>query len=129
MNTEQTVFAGVPSIVSTKGTHIVADFYDCRSELLDDEQYLTDLLVQAAEKAKATVLGKTSHSFDPHGVTILILLAESHISIHTWPEKGYAAVDVMTCGENMQPQIAIDTIVKALESAEVKQTLITRGDK
>ena len=129
MKPEYSSYAGVASVVSTKGTHIVADLYGCDGVLLDDEKFLIELLVNAATKARATVLNKVAHSFDPHGVTILVLLAESHLSIHTWPETGYAAVDVMTCGDNMKPQIAIDAIVDALKVDDVKQTTISRGDK
>lgn len=115
--------------ISTKGTHILADLYDCNPIYLNDKEKLVDLLHRAADIAHATVLGETSHAFQPHGVTALLLLAESHISIHTWPETGYAAVDVMTCGDTMQPQEAIDLIQRELASSQAEVSQISRGTK
>lgn len=97
------------------GSHVVADLYDCPTDILNDSDLLVTYACQAAENAGATILEVISHRFDPQGVTVLLLLAESHLSIHTWPETGMAYVDCFTCGEETSPEIAIEHIAKALE--------------
>ena len=80
------------------GCHYILDISDADSTILNDEEYLKDVLESAAIVSGCTVLQTISHKFSPQGVTAITMLAESHISIHTWPEKGEAAVDVFTCG-------------------------------
>jgi S-adenosylmethionine decarboxylase len=79
--------------------HIVFTLYGCQSSLLDDEDYIRKILWEATHHMGATFLKTTTHKFDPQGVTAVTLLAESHISIHTWPEKGTAVCDIFTCGK------------------------------
>ena len=81
------------------GTHYLVDIAAADPKFLDDEEFLRNLLESAARYAGATVLQTHSHKFDPQGVTAFCLLAESHISIHTWPEDGRCAVDMFTCGD------------------------------
>ena len=76
------------------------------------------ILNRAAKLAKATVLNLISNKFEPHGVTAIALLAESHISIHTWPESNYSAVDIFTCGQNMFPDLACQYLIEALKAEE-----------
>lgn len=97
------------------GSHVVADFYDCPAALLDDVDLLLAHACRAAEAAGATILEVVAHQFEPQGVTVLLLLAESHLSIHTWPETGMAYVDCFTCGESTDPEIAVDYLAMALE--------------
>ena len=85
-------------------------------ENLDDEVFLRSAITQAAERAGATLLNLITHQFQPQGVTGLALLAESHISIHTWPEAGYAAVDVFTCGDHTMPEKACAVLSEELGS-------------
>lgn len=80
------------------GKHCVAEVYGCKPEILNDETALVEMFKSAIELAGATLLNIASHKFEPQGVTIVALLSESHISIHTWPELGSAALDVFTCG-------------------------------
>jgi S-adenosylmethionine decarboxylase len=80
------------------GRHAIFELYDCSSKLLDDEQYIVSSMVEIARQLGATVLSSSSHKFEPQGVTAILLLSESHISIHTWPEKGFATCDIFTCG-------------------------------
>ncbi len=96
--------------------HCILELYDCPANLLDDACYIQQMLREAAQKAKSTLLGEVSHQFEPHGVTALALLAESHISIHTWPETGYVAVDVFTCGSHTQPEAACTFLIQALQA-------------
>jgi S-adenosylmethionine decarboxylase len=93
--------------------------------LLDDERYLVELLENAAEASGATVLETISKKFAPQGVTVVSLLSESHISIHTWPEEGRAAVDVYTCG-NSNPKIGCDIIIHQLYSQSHTLSYIER---
>jgi len=107
------------------GKHYLLNLYGCSFVLLDDEQYLIELLENAAEASGATVLQTISKKFDPQGVTVVSLLAESHISIHTWPEEGRASVDVYTCG-NSNPKIGCDIIVHQLYSQSHTLSYIER---
>lgn len=97
----------------------------CSLSLLDNEHFLRDLLENAAEACGAHVLQSMSHQFQPQGVTAICLLSESHISIHTWPEKGEAAVDVFTCGDS-EPKIACDIIIEQLKAEHYTLDYINR---
>lgn len=110
----------------TVGAHVLADFWGCQFEKLNDAQFLMDSLRQAAQSAHMTILGERSHKFEPQGFTGLLLLSESHISIHTYPERGYAAIDVFTCGGGMTEN-AIEFLRKALQPAIVKEMIVQRG--
>jgi S-adenosylmethionine decarboxylase len=88
------------------GKHCILELYDCDPGKLNDEAFIRTSIATAAKEAGATVLHLISHHFQPQGVTGLVLLAESHLSIHTWPESGYAAVDVFTCGDHTMPDRA-----------------------
>ena len=88
------------------GKHCILELYDCDPAKLNDEAFLRTTITNAAKRAGATLLNLITHRFEPQGVTGLALLAESHISIHTWPENGYAAVDVFTCGDHTMPEQA-----------------------
>ena len=98
------------------GKHCILELYSCSSRKLDDEAFLRSTITNAVQQAGATLLQLISHRFDPQGVTGLALLAESHLSIHTWPESGYAAVDVFTCGDHTMPELACHELVHALEA-------------
>jgi S-adenosylmethionine decarboxylase len=107
------------------GKHFLLNLYGCSSIFLNDEHFLIDLMKNAAVASGATVLKTTSHKFDPQGVTAICLLSESHISIHTWPEEGKAALDVYTCG-SANPKIGCDIIIAQLNPTEYKLTFIQR---
>jgi S-adenosylmethionine decarboxylase proenzyme len=85
--------------VKTSGIHLLAEYHGCSQVLLDDTAALETLLREAAAAADARVLHAVFHRFRPHGVSGVLVIEESHLSIHTWPEAGYAAVDFYTCGE------------------------------
>jgi spermidine synthase len=111
----------------SRGEHLLLDLFGCRSPLLDDEDGLLDLTADAARAAGATVLSGHHHRFEPHGVSVLCVLAESHISIHTWPETGTATIDIYTCGSQADPAIACRVLEDALEPALVERSRIARG--
>ena len=112
--------------ISTEGKHLLADFWQCESDILTDEVALISVLSRAAEAAGATVLTTGSHVFPEQGVTAFALLAESHLSIHTWPDRQYAGVDLYTCG-NCQPDAAIDVLASALRVGKLDTKLLHRG--
>jgi S-adenosylmethionine decarboxylase len=107
------------------GKHYLLNLFDCDAILLDDEYFLRRLLKEAAEASGATVLTVSSHKFQPQGVTVLCLLSESHISIHTWPEESKAAADIFTCG-SCDPSIGCDILKSKLISANSKLIYIER---
>ncbi|MEX0848745.1 MAG: adenosylmethionine decarboxylase [Candidatus Dependentiae bacterium] len=114
-------------VVEHLGTHIIAEFMGCSFDTLDNHDVLADLLRNAAQNARATVLNVSTHKFEPYGMSGLVLLQESHISIHTWPEFGYAAIDIYTCGEHVSSQAAIDTLAAFFKPEHVRQIEIKRG--
>lgn len=97
------------------GKHVAADLNGCNFEQLNDVEFLTEVLIHAAQLAGATVLKTISHQFEPQGVTVLILLEESHISAHTAPEKGFAYIDLLTCGDQCDPLVGLLHTISALE--------------
>ena len=107
------------------GKHYLLNLYDCSFVLLNDEQYLIKLLESAAILSGATVIQTIFKKFDPQGVTVICLLAESHISIHTWPEEGQAAVDLYTCGDS-NPKLGCDMIIDHLYSTNHTLSYIER---
>ena len=109
------------------GTHLLVELRQANPAKLDDIEFVRQALINAAREAGATILGDTFHRFTPQGVTGIVAIAESHISIHTWPEYGYAAVDVFTCGESLAPYKAADLIIKSLESKDSEVTKVLRG--
>ena len=99
------------------GKHCILELYGCDQRKLNDEASLRTTITMAAKRAGATLLNLITHRFEPQGVTGLALLAESHISIHTWPENGYAAVDVFTCGDHTMPESACEHLRQELGAA------------
>ena len=109
------------------GVHHIAELCGCNVDLLNDSEFISTSLRQAVEHANATLLEEIKYEFTPQGITAVCLLSESHISIHTWPEKGYAAVDIFTCGSHTMPERACRFMADALESVEPKFTVLKRG--
>ena len=94
------------------GRHCILELYECDHVKLNDEAFIRTTITSSAKITGATLLNLVTHSFKPQGVTGLALLAESHISIHTWPEIGYAAIDVFTCGDHTMPEKACKLMSK-----------------
>ena len=113
--------------LSHQSKHLLLELYRCDGEKLNDESFLRCTLNKAAKLAKATVLNLISNKFEPQGVTVIALLAESHISIHTWPESNYSAVDIFTCGQNMFPELASQYLIEALKAEEHSLRVIQRN--
>mgnify|MGYP002507729587 CR=1 FL=1 len=114
----------------SKGRHLILDLYDCDPGILDDYDELTRLLEAALNMAGATILRIFGEKFEPQGVTLLALLAESHASIHTWPELGYAAVDLYTCGAATATDKAAEFLIYKLGSKhQAQQDLVRNSTK
>ena len=111
----------------SNGRHLILDLYDCDPGLLDDYEELKRLLVASLVMAKATILRVIGEKFEPQGVTILALLSESHASIHTWPELGYAAIDLYTCGEKTETHKAAQFLKAKLKAGNSKEKELTRS--
>lgn len=110
-----------------QGTHLLADLSGVAGDRLNDPAAIDQLLRRAALAAGATVLSGSFHHFgNNHGVTGVVLLAESHISIHTWPESGFAALDIFMCGQ-ARPALALNVITAGLQAADCVQQTISRG--
>ncbi|HEU4328767.1 MAG TPA: adenosylmethionine decarboxylase [Roseiflexaceae bacterium] len=111
-----------------RGRHLLLTLGGCPPALLDDCPALEALVRRAAEASGATVLHVVAHRFEPHGVTALALLAESHASLHTYPEHGAAFWDCFTCGPHCAPERSADVLIAALRPESVQQQLVERGN-
>jgi S-adenosylmethionine decarboxylase len=110
----------------TLGRHLICELYGCDPAHLDDEARVLGALVDAAAAVGAEVVGRLSHRFAPQGVTATVLIAESHLSGHTWPEHGYAAFDVFTCG-GLDPRPAFAVLARAMGAREGRVQELLRG--
>lgn len=110
------------------GKHYLVEYYNCDPVILDDQSSIQNILLDAALKCGATVLEYSFHKFSPQGVSGVVVIAESHISIHTWPEYGYAAVDIFTCGTKVDPWIAYELMKNSLSAKETMVREIERGE-
>ncbi len=112
---------------SRNGRHCLLDLYGCPQQQLDSIESLDRVLRNAAEAAGAHVLGVVSHRFEPQGISLVYLLAESHLSIHTWPEHHSATLDIYTCGESCNPSDACHYIIQHMQPAQYFLTEVQRG--
>ena len=96
--------------------HILFDLIDCPFDLLNEEEFIKDSLINASVIARSPYLKIETHKFDPQGVTGYALLEESHMSIHTWPEKGIAKCDIFTCSDDCEPHNAVEYLSKQLQA-------------
>jgi S-adenosylmethionine decarboxylase len=106
---------------------LILDLYDCDPGVLDDYEELQRLLEASLVMAKANILRIIGEKFEPQGVTLLALLAESHASVHTWPELGYCAVDLYTCGEQTQTEKAAEFLKRKLKAGITEQKELVRS--
>jgi S-adenosylmethionine decarboxylase len=110
------------------GNHLLVELYECDSKKLNDLGKLEMVLEEAVRISGATALKTSFHQFAPQGVSGVIIIAESHFTIHTWPEYGYAALDIFTCGQSVDSQKALDYIEKELNVKTVSVTEMRRGN-
>jgi len=109
------------------GKHLLIELRECNSEILKSLEKVRKILVSAAKEAKATIINNSFHEFNPFGISGVVVIAESHFTIHTWPEYGYAAVDIFTCGEIIQPELAVSYLVKKFECKNPSIVEMKRG--
>ncbi|AZN42307.1 MULTISPECIES: adenosylmethionine decarboxylase [Paenibacillus] len=112
---------------STFGRHVAVDTWGVDFDKLNNAEFLQAQMVEAAEACGATVLSVQAQQFEPQGATVLVLLSESHLSIHTYPERGFAALDCYTCGETVDPQLAIDYMMSVLKPKVMHAKKLVRG--
>jgi len=110
------------------GKHLTVDMYGCSFENLNNPEFIKSALLAAAKEANIILLDFISYKSEPHGLTAFALLEEGHISIHTYPELGYAAIDVFTCGNHSHPDNAVKLLRRWLKPEKTKTTHIKRGD-
>jgi len=109
------------------GTHLLVELRDCNPEILTDLNRVKEALVSAAKEAKATIIDVSFHEFSPFGISGMVVIAESHLSIHTWPEYTYAAVDIFTCGDVIKPEVAAYYLINRFESKNPSIVELKRG--
>ncbi len=109
------------------GKHLLLELKDCDREALNDLGFLKSTMLQAAHECGAKVLGDSFHEFEPQGVSGVVTIAESHLFIHTWPEYGYAAADIFTCGTTVKPEKAAEIIIGKLHAKNHSVVEIQRG--
>lgn len=109
------------------GTHLLVELRDCNPEILKDLKRVKNALVSAAKEAKATIVDISFHEFNPFGISGMVVIAESHLSIHTWPEYAYAAVDIFTCGDIIKPEVAASFLIRQFESKSPSIVELKRG--
>ncbi len=109
------------------GSHFLIELIDCPSDKLEKVEDVEPVIIDAVEKGKSKMVGSVFHQFQPVGVSGVVLISWSHFSIHTWPEESYAAADIFTCGEEMDPYIAIEAMKEGFGAKEVKYKVIKRG--
>lgn len=109
------------------GTHLLLELRECNPALLNDLDYVKSAMVSAAQAMGAQIIGESFHRFQPQGVTGVLAIAESHLSVHTWPEYRYAAADVFTCGTLVKAKKAAQLLIDKLESKNPVITEFRRG--
>ncbi len=115
------------SKLNSLGRHVLAEFYGCAFDVLDDLEKVQRYMVDAALIAGAEIRECVFHKFSPQGVSGVVVISESHLAIHTWPELGYAAVDVFTCGEKVDPWNACKYLVEKFQAEHMTAQEIRRG--
>lgn len=108
------------------GIHVLGNLYGCPKEFLEKVEIVRSILWKTITESKFTAVGESFHQFEPTGATGVILLAESHISIHTWPEKNFAAVDIFTCGEETHAEQGFDLLCSYLKPERIEKSVIRR---
>ena len=114
--------------LDTLGRHLILEMWGCCKDIIDDVGVVKEILTKATEATKATLVDVVCHRFSPYGVTGVAILAESHISIHTWPEYGYVAADIFICGNTVNPQNAAAFMTQAFHAKETSVLELKRGE-
>lgn len=113
--------------METLGRHVLLDLFDCNPGMINNLEAVKSVMIEAAKRARATIVNVVFHEFSPAGLSVIIMIAESHLSIHTWPEHCYAAVDIFSCGENMPVEAAAAYIVEQFKPGRTSMIEVKRG--
>jgi S-adenosylmethionine decarboxylase len=108
------------------GTHVIAELFNCNEFHINDANKVEEVMMAAAELSKATIIKPFFHKFSPYGISGVIIIAESHFTIHTWPEYGYAAVDIFTCGD-LDSRAALEHIKSEFQAERCSIFRFQRG--
>lgn len=109
------------------GRHLLIELYNCDSKILNDVHKVEDIMVDAAKHAKARIVDVVFHTFNPHGISGVIVIAESHLAIHTWPEFNFASIDIYTCGKEINPWKAYHYMTKRFKAKNCTALEMKRG--
>lgn len=109
------------------GRHLLLELHECSSEILNNLETVKTALVEAAKRAEATIIDVVFHEFNPFGISGVVVIAESHLSIHTWPEYRYAAVDIFSCGDSLKPAAAATYLVEQFGASRASCVEVKRG--
>lgn len=120
-------FIMLKTALAALGYHLLIDLYKCDSGLIGDVAYVEKILVKAAKKARATIVNSMFHTFNPHGVSGVVVIAESHISVHTWPEYNFVSLDIYTCGNKVEPWKAFDVLREGFKAGYHTSSELRRG--
>ena len=107
---------------------MLLELYDCPREILNNQEKIEKVLVGVVNSVGATLINTSFHKFSPYGVSGVVVIAESHITIHTWPEHNYAAIDVFTCNDKIDYTLVENIVVKKFNSSKHKVQTIIRGE-
>ena len=110
------------------GRHVLAEVYGCNFKVLNDVRKVEEIMVNAALEAGAEIREVIFHKFSPQGVSGVVVISESHLAIHTWPELGYAAVDVFTCGDRVDPWDAVNYLKELFGASDMDANEVERGN-
>jgi S-adenosylmethionine decarboxylase len=113
--------------VNALGRHLLLELFDCDSDALNNLEAVKGALIEAAKRAQATIVDVVFHEFNPFGISGVVVIAESHLSIHTWPEYRFAAVDIFSCGDVLQPEIAASYLVEQFGAERASVVEMQRG--
>ena len=109
------------------GRHMLLELFDCDADVINSLEAVKGTLVEAAKRAQATIVDVVFHEFNPFGISGVVVIAESHLSIHTWPEYRYAAVDIFSCGDVLQPDVAANYMVEQFAAERTSIVEMQRG--
>jgi S-adenosylmethionine decarboxylase len=109
------------------GRHLLLELFDCDPDAISNVEAVKAALIEAAKRAHATIVDVVFHEFNPFGVSGVVVIAESHLSIHTWPEYRYAAVDIFSCGDTLRPDVAADYLVEQFGAERTSVVELQRG--
>ena len=113
--------------MDTMGRHVISELWGCNTEKLNDMKFIEETFVDAALRSGAEIREVAFHKFAPHGVSGVVIISESHLTIHSFPEHGYASIDVYTCGDRIDPNVAANVIAEALEADTRENVELPRG--